>query len=84
MEHACLTHLNVSVSVAIFQHFATYNMISETLRASGCSEIDINDIDQPIPDRDNDDIIDGPTVLAHVELARTIREFIQVDLKTLS
>jgi hypothetical protein len=70
--------------VAIFQHFATYNMISETLRASGFSEIDINDIDQPIPDRDNDDIIDSPTVLAHVELARTIREFIQVDLKTLS
>lgn len=79
-------HLNVLVSPAIFQHFATYNVISETLHAGGFSDSEINpdNIEQPIPDGDNDDVTDSPTVLAHVELAQTICEFIQVNLKTLS
>jgi hypothetical protein len=79
LDGTCLS--NALEGIGEFGHFSAlcyYNVISETLHAGDLSDDEKNtdNINQPaIPDEDEDDVDDGPTVLAHVELARSISGF---------
>jgi hypothetical protein len=84
LDGTCLS--NTLEGIGEFSHFSAlcyYNVISETLHAGDLSDSEKNtdNIDQPaIPEGDDDDIDDGPTVSAHVELARSISGFNFIDL----
>jgi hypothetical protein len=81
LEGTCLSDALKFIGMfwRFFHIFIIYIIFSETLRDEGYSgpENNIDDTDGTV-ENDDDDIVDGPTVLAHVELVRTIREFIKL------
>jgi len=62
-------------------HFSTFilgnNSSLEKLRNEGITDDVLDDEANTQADKDMDnDVVNGPTVLAHVELARTVRKYI--------